>query len=99
MEIEVRGQTAVDGSKRTMWIFEPHVAESVFEDYIKEFKIKTYRNEWLNRSSGIQKNNSKIVSLTTLSGKVFKGKVFIDATYEGDLMASSGSKLSRRPRE
>ena len=85
-----QGTKAVDGSKRTMWIFEPHVAESVFEDYIKEFKIKTFRNEWLNRSSGIQKNNSKIVSLTTLSGKVFKGKVFIDATYEGDLMASSG---------
>ena len=37
-----------------MWIFEPHVAESVFEDYIK-FKIKTFRNEWLNRSSGIKK--------------------------------------------
>ena len=90
MEIEVRGQKPVDGSKRTMWIFEPHVAESVFEDYIKEFKIKTFRNEWLNRSLGIQKNNSKLVSFTTLSGKVFKGKVFIDATYEGDLMASSG---------
>ena len=85
-----QGTKAVDGSKRTMWIFEPHVAESVFEDYIKEFKIKTFRNELLNRSSGIQKNNSKIVSLTTLSGKVFKGKVFIDATYEGDLMATSG---------
>ena len=85
-----QGTKAVDGSKRTMWIFEPHVAESVFEDYIKEFKIKTFRNEWLNRSLGIQKNNSKLVSFTTLSGKVFKGKVFIDATYEGDLMASSG---------
>lgn len=85
-----QGTKAVDGSKRTMWIFEPHVAESVFEDYIKEFKIKTFRNEWLNRSSGIQKNNSKLVSFTTLSGKVFKGKVFIDATYEGDMMASSG---------
>ena len=85
-----QGTKAIDGSKRTMWIFEPHVAESVFEDYIKEFKIKTFRNEWLNRSSGIQKNNSKLVSFTTLSGKVFKGKVFIDATYEGDLMASSG---------
>ena len=85
-----QGTKAIDGSKRTMWIFEPHVAKRVFEDYIKEFKIKTFRDEWLNRSSGIQKSNGKIVSLTTLSGKVFKGKVFIDATYEGDLMASSG---------
>ena len=85
-----QGTKAVDGTERNMWIFEPHVAERVFEDYIKEFKIKTFRDEYLNRTSGIQKNNGKIVSLTTLSGKVFKGKVFIDATYEGDLMASSG---------
>ncbi len=85
-----QGTKAVDGSKRTMWIFEPHVAEIVFEDYIKEFNIKTFRDEWLNRLSGIQKDNGKIVSFTTLSGKVFKGKVFIDATYEGDLMASAG---------
>lgn len=85
-----QGTKAIDGSKRTMWIFEPRMAKRVFEDYIKEFKIKTFRDEWLNRSSGIQKSNGKIVSLTTLSGKVFKGKVFIDATYEGDLMASSG---------
>ena len=76
MEIEVRGQKAVDGSKRTMWIFEPHVAESVFEDYIKEFKIKTFRNEWLNRSSGIQKIIAKIVSFTQRSQKGFQRKSF-----------------------
>ena len=60
-----QGTKAVDGSKRTMWIFEPHVAEIVFEDYIKEFNIKTFRDEWLNRLSGIQKDNGKIVSFTT----------------------------------
>ena len=85
-----QGTVAMDGESRTMWIFEPHVAEKVFEDFIKENKIPVYRDEWLDRESGIEVTNNRIVSLTTLSGKRFKGKMFIDATYEGDLMATAG---------
>lgn len=69
--------------------FEPHVAEKVFEDFISEYDITVYRDEWLNRESGVITDNGNIVSFTTLSGKKFTGKMFIDATYEGDLMASS----------
>ena len=39
-----------------------------------------------------------MASITTLSGKTYAGKMFIDATYEGDLMAAAGVGLSRRPR-
>ncbi|OJV38264.1 MAG: xanthan lyase [Bacteroidia bacterium 43-41] len=85
-----QGTPAMDGENRTMWIFEPHVAEKVLEDFISEYHIPVYRNEWLNRESGVVKKEGKIVSLTTLSGKIFEGKIFIDATYEGDLMASAG---------
>lgn len=85
-----QGTRAIDGSKRTMWIFEPHVAEKIFEDYIRENRIKVYKEEWLNRDTGVVKKDNKIISIITLSGKTFKGKMFIDATYEGDLMASSG---------
>jgi hypothetical protein len=85
-----QGTPAMDGENRTMWIFEPHVAEKVFESFISELDIPVYRDEWLNRESGVLVKNGKIVSLTTLSGKTFKGKMFIDATYEGDLMASAG---------
>ena len=31
-----------------------------------------------------------ITAITMLSGKVFRGRMFIDATYEGDLMAAAG---------
>jgi hypothetical protein len=48
------------------------------------------RNEWLDREKGVVKKAGKIVSITTLSGKTFTGKMFIDATYEGDLMAAAG---------
>ena len=84
-----QGTPAMDGENRTMWIFEPHVAEKVFEDFISEYNIPIYRDEWLNRESGIVTKEGKIVSFTTLSGKTFEGKMFIDATYEGDLMASA----------
>ncbi|WP_119080357.1 FAD-dependent oxidoreductase [Chitinophaga alhagiae] len=87
-----QGTPAMDGSERTMWIFEPHVAEKVFEDFVKEHNITVLRNEWLDRKKGVAKKNGAIVSFTTLSGKTFKGKMFIDATYEGDLMAAAGVK-------
>ncbi|MEJ7769792.1 MAG: FAD-dependent oxidoreductase, partial [Chitinophagaceae bacterium] len=85
-----QGTPAMDGNERTMWIFEPHAAEGVFEDLVKENKIKVLRDEWLDREKGIKKDEGKIVSMRTLSGKNFTGKMFIDATYEGDLMASAG---------
>lgn len=85
-----QGTPAIDGADRTMWIFEPHAAESVFEDLVKEHRIRVFRDEWLNRESGVKKENYRITSIRTLSGKIFRGAMFIDATYEGDLMAASG---------
>ena len=85
-----QGTPAIDGEQRTMWIFEPHVAEQVFEDYVRENAIPVHRDEWLDRAKGVKKDGPRIVSLTTLSGKTYLGKMFIDATYEGDLMAAAG---------
>jgi len=86
-----QGTPAMDGENRTMWIFEPHAAEQVFEDYIKEFGIEVVRDEWLDRAKGVKKDGDKITAITTLSGKTYEGKMFIDATYEGDLMAAAGA--------
>lgn len=85
-----QGTPAIDGANRTMWIFEPHVAEQVFEDFIKDHQIEVVRDEWLDRDNGVQMEDGKIVSITTLSGKTYAAKVFVDATYEGDLMAAAG---------
>ena len=85
-----QGTPAIDGQNRTMWIFEPHVAEQVYEDLIEEYNIRVDRDEWLNRDGGIEVEKGKIVSMATLSGKTYTGKIFIDATYEGDLMALAG---------
>jgi hypothetical protein len=84
-----QGTPAIDGNARTMWIFEPHAAEKVFEDFVSENDIQVFKDEWLDRNNGVQMENGKIISINTLSGKTFQGKMFIDATYEGDLMAAA----------
>ena len=85
-----QGTAAVDGEQRTMWIFEPHVAEQVFEDLVAEHQIDVRRDEWLDRDGGVQVENGRIQSIATESGMEFAASAFIDATYEGDLMAAAG---------
>ncbi|MEH3112531.1 FAD-dependent oxidoreductase [Pedobacter terrae] len=84
-----QGTPAIDGADRTMWIFEPHVAESIMEDFVKENNLQVFRGEWLDRKNGVEMKQHVISAIRTLSGKEFKGKMFIDATYEGDLMAAA----------
>jgi hypothetical protein len=85
-----QGTPAIDGVNRTMWIFEPHAAEKVFEDLVREHQIPVLRDEWLDRAKGVKKSGARITAITTLSGKTYTGKMFLDATYEGDLMAAAG---------
>ncbi|MEZ5944173.1 MAG: FAD-dependent oxidoreductase [Planctomycetaceae bacterium] len=87
-----QGTPAIDGEQRTMWIFEPHVAERVFDEMVANNDIPVVRDEWLNREPGrgVEIKEHRIVAITTLSGKAYRGRMFIDATYEGDLMAAAG---------
>lgn len=85
-----QGTDAVDPEYKTMWIFEPSIAEKVYEDYVKEFDIPVHRDEWLDRENGVEVKDGRIVSITTLSGKTYSGKMFLDTTYEGDLVAAAG---------
>ena len=85
-----QGSPAIDGDRRTMWIFEPKVAEMIFESWVKENEIEVIRDEWLDRENGVKTENGKIISISTLSGNTYTGKMFLDCTYEGDLLASAG---------
>jgi hypothetical protein len=73
-----------------IWAFEPHVAEAVFEAWIKEAGVPVIRDVRLDRAKGVTKKGQRIVSITTLDGRTYAGRMFIDATYEGDLMAAAG---------
>lgn len=84
------GQTMTKENERTMWTFEPSAALAVFKQMMEKENIKLVYNERLNRKNGVQKVRNKISSIAMQSGKTFGGDVFIDATYEGDLMATAG---------
>src|SRR5690606_30451776 len=82
-------------NKFEQWTFEPHVADQVFEDYIKEAKLDILKNhrlvgvnkegEWIREIIVEDSNNPK-----ENTNRLIKAKMFIDCTYEGDLMAKSG---------
>jgi hypothetical protein len=85
-----QGNVAIDGENRTMWIFEPHAAELVFEQLVSEYKIPVHREAYLDREHGIVMKEGVIQSIQTQDGNTYLANQFIDASYEGDLMAASG---------
>jgi hypothetical protein len=72
------------------WTFEPHVAEMIFNDLVREHKVVVVHSQRLDLKEGVKKEGTRIVSIAMESGETYAGKVFIDATYEGDLMARAG---------
>jgi FAD-dependent oxidoreductase family protein len=74
----------------TAWTFEPHVAEEIYRALIHEHKIAVHFGQRLDLKNGVSKVGTRIVSINMESGEVYAGKMFIDATYEGDLMAKAG---------
>jgi hypothetical protein len=74
----------------TMWTFEPGVAERILRDMVSQAKVPIHFGERLDLKKGVEKRGAKIVAIRMESGRVYRGKMFMDATYEGDLMALAG---------
>ncbi|SEW53464.1 FAD-dependent oxidoreductase [Chitinophaga arvensicola] len=71
------------------WIFEPHVASQTFDQYIKAASLPILYEYQLDK---VEKSNGAITSVT-ITGKdtrTIRAKMFIDCSYEGDLMAKAG---------
>jgi hypothetical protein len=84
------GQTRTEAGEDAMWTFEPSVALQVYRQMLGDAGVEVVVNEQLNRESGVIKQGNQITEITTESGTTYAGKMFIDATYEGDLMAAAG---------
>ena len=84
------GQSKTDDGEETMWTFEPSAAQHVFAEMMEPEKIDIFYNLRLNRETGVTVKNKQIIAIKMENGRVFKGKMFIDATYEGDLLAAAG---------
>lgn len=73
------------------WRFEPSVAENIFNKWLNHENIKIFRNTKLMLDySAIKKEDGAIKSIQTEDGKIFHAKVFVDASYEGDLIKYAG---------
>jgi hypothetical protein len=72
--------------------FEPKIGLQVFKKMIADAGVEVIYNERLDRApgKGVKMNGRRIESITMLSGKTYNAKMFIDATYVGDLMAAGG---------
>jgi hypothetical protein len=76
----------VAAKDNSVWTYEPHVAARVTDAMLKEAGVSVLTKQTL---EGVEKAGTRIVGLRT-SGGTHTAKVFIDATYEGDLMARAG---------
>lgn len=76
----------------SVWRFESKVAEEVLKEWLAEYsQIKILTGQRIIEKEGaVTMDHGKIVSLTLESGMEIGGKVFIDATIEGDLLAAAG---------
>ena len=91
-EYFARKNHANSAQEDTMWTFEPHVATALYDQMLEEVKEKVtvVRGERLDLNKGVLKEGKRIVLIRMESGRTFEGKMFIDASYEGDLMAKAG---------
>jgi hypothetical protein len=74
----------------TMWTFEPYVAEEILRQFVEESGVELLFKERLDLATGVEMTGPQINAIIMESGQKFFGRVFIDATYEGDLLARSG---------
>ena len=74
-------------ANRTMWTFEPKVAEAIFKEMLNEAGVSVVYNQ---RLESVRKRGDRLLSIRMEDGSEYRAKVFVDASYEGDLMAKAG---------
>jgi len=75
----------------TMWTFEPHVAEEILFAMIKERNVPVHFEQ---RLASVKKRGARITEIAMENGRVYRAKMFIDASYEGDLLMKSGVRCT-----
>ncbi|QIF03318.1 FAD-dependent oxidoreductase [Roseimicrobium sp. ORNL1] len=71
-------------ASKDFWYQEPHIAEKAFTTMLQEAKVEVIFGA---RVKSVEKKEARISSITTLDGKTYAGRIFVDASYEGDVMA------------
>lgn len=76
--------------RRIQWVYESSVAERIMRDMLKTAGVEVLFNHRLDLNKNVRKEENIIRSIQLENGKVIEAKMFIDASYEGDLLARTG---------
>src|SRR5581483_8828122 len=71
------------------WVHEPHVAEDIFRQMLREAKVTVLLNHRLREQNGVAKSDGILTEITMENGSACAAKIFVDSSYEGDLMAQA----------
>lgn len=72
------------------WYHEPHVAEDIFRAMLREAKVTVFENHPLREKGGVRKSGTVLQEIELDNGEAFAAEIFMDSSYEGDLMAQAG---------
>lgn len=76
---------------REIWPHEPGVAERLIKQWLEEAGVAVFTQTRLSEAAGsVVKRGNRIEAITMEDGRTFRARVFIDASYEGDLLAFAG---------
>jgi hypothetical protein len=75
------------GKTEPAYAVEPHVAEEEFRALLTASEVPVRFNQ---RLAAVTRAQGRITQITMEDGTVYRAKMFIDASYEGDLMAKAG---------
>lgn len=87
--VQAQPGRAISEKSKRMWHFEPHVASSIVDGWLKESRIRVITGR-LDRERGVSLDDARISKIRSEDGAEIQASMFIDATYEGDLMAAAG---------
>lgn len=81
--------TGKNDKTQIQWVYESHVAEEIMLNMLKEANVEILFNQRIALDKEVTKENQKITSIALEDGTIVSAKIFIDASYEGDLLAKS----------
>lgn len=81
-------------SLKMQWVYESRVAEGILKKMLQEAGVAVVYKERLQLKNGVEKKDASIIAIRMENGHRYQAKIFIDATYEGDLMAKAGVSYS-----
>ena len=73
------------------WYPEPHIAEKIFGEMLHEAgRVAVFYQHRVREKGGVKKEGQRLTQIRMENGGVFRAPIFVDASYEGDLMAGAG---------